>query len=119
MIDGGARLNIHTLKVVKNLGYIEEDVDSTQRITIKAYDDGEHFLNGIIILPIRIGRAIENTLFQVLDIDMNCNMILGRPWIHAMKAIPSTYHQCIKFSYNDTEVTITGDPNPFQYCASL
>ena len=46
-------------------------------------------------------------------------MILGRPWIHAMKAIPLTYHQCIKFSYNDIEVTIPGDPNPFQYCASL
>ena len=36
-----------------------------------------------------------------------------------MKAVPSTYHQCIKFSYNDIEVTIPGDPNPFQYCASL
>ena len=36
-----------------------------------------------------------------------------------MKAIPSTYHQCIKFSYNGVEVTIPGDPDPFQFCASL
>ena len=48
--DGGARLNICTLKVVKGLGYSEEDVDSSQRITIKDYDDGEHFSKGIIIL---------------------------------------------------------------------
>lgn len=47
---------------------------------------------GIIILPIKVGLAIENTLCQVVDIEMNCNMILGRPRIHAMKAIPSIYH---------------------------
>lgn len=77
-------MNICTLKVVKGLGYIEEDVDASHRITIKAYDDGERFSKGVIILPVRVGPAIENTLFQVLDIEMNCNMILGHPWIHAM-----------------------------------
>lgn len=46
-------------------------------------------------------------------------MILGRPWIHAMKAVPSTYHQCLKYPYNGTEITIPGDPNPFQFCATL
>ena len=81
MIDGGAGLNICTLQVVKNLGYTEEDVDSSCRITIKAYDDGEHFSKGVSILPIRFGPAVENILFQVLDIDMNCNMTLGHPWI--------------------------------------
>ena len=49
LIDGGAGLNICTLKVVKGLGYFEEDVDSSCKITIKAYDDGEHFSKGFII----------------------------------------------------------------------
>ena len=63
LIDGGAGLNICTLKVVKNLGYTDEDLDSSRIITIKAYDDGECFSKGVIILPVRIGLAIENTLF--------------------------------------------------------
>ena len=50
---------------------------------------------------------------------MNCNMILGCPWLHAMKEVPSTYHQCLKFSYHNIEVTIPGDPDPFQFCANL
>ena len=79
LIDGGAGLNICTLKVVKGLGYSEEDVDSSCKITIKAYNDGEHFSKGVIILPVRIGPATKNTLFHFLDIDMNCNMILGCP----------------------------------------
>lgn len=67
-------------------------MDLSYRITIKAYDDGERFSKGIIILPIRVGPTTKNTLLQVLDINMNCNMILGFPWIHAMKVVPSTYH---------------------------
>lgn len=119
LIDGGARLNIYTLKVVKGLGYSKEDVDPSHKITIKAYDDGGCFSKSVIILPILMGPAMENTLFQVLDIDMNYKMILGHPWTHATKAIPSTYHQCLNLTYNNMEVTIPGDPDLFQFCANL
>ena len=79
LIDGGAGLNICTLQVVKNLGYTKEGVDSSRRITIKAYDDGEHFSKGVIILLVKVGPMIGKTLFHVLDIGMNYNMILGHP----------------------------------------
>ena len=36
-----------------------------------------------------------------------------------MKVVPSIYHQCLKFSYNNLEVTIPGDLDPFQFCANL
>lgn len=47
--------------------------------------------------------------FQVLDIPLTYNILLGHPWIHDMHAIPSIYHQCINFLYNSTEVVIPGD----------
>lgn len=37
--------------------------------------------------------------------------IVGRPWIHDMRAVPSTYHQCIKFPHNGVEVTILTNVN--------
>ena len=37
------------------------------------------------------------------------NILLGHPWIHDMQAIPSTYHQCIKFLYNRDEIMILED----------
>ena len=52
-----------TLNILQGIGYSKEDVDSSHRVTIKAYDDGEHFSKGIIILPLRVGPATENTLF--------------------------------------------------------
>ena len=68
------------------------DVDPSHKIAIKAYDDGEQFSMVFIILPSRVGPTIENTLFHVLDIEMNYNMMLGHPMIHVMKLVPSTYH---------------------------
>lgn len=36
-----------------------------------------------------------------------------------MQAVPSTYHQCLKFPYNGQEITISADSNPFQYCSNI
>lgn len=33
--------------------------------------------------------------------------------------VPSTFHQCVKFLVNGVEITIHGDPNPFQHCNNL
>ena len=53
------------------MGYSKDDVDPYCRITIKAYDDGEYFSMGVIILPIRASPTTKYTLFHVLDIEMN------------------------------------------------
>lgn len=52
---------------------------------------------------------------QVLDIDLTYNILLGCPWINEMQAIPSTYHQCVKFPYNGQEISILANNNPFQH----
>ncbi|WP_212635206.1 hypothetical protein, partial [Salmonella enterica] len=33
----------------------------------------------------------------IMDSPSSYNAILGRPWIHELKAVPSTYHQVIRF----------------------
>ena len=37
------------------------------------------------------------TKFLILDNPSVYNVILGRPWIHIMEAVPSIYHQIIRF----------------------
>nr|XP_016447223.1 PREDICTED: uncharacterized protein LOC107772244 [Nicotiana tabacum] len=41
--------------------------------------------------------VIKMTLFEVVDSDMGYNIILGRPWLHEIRVVPSTYHQLLKF----------------------
>jgi len=119
LIDGGVGLNICTLKLVLALGFSENAIDSRKKITIKAYDEEERTTKGTLVLPIQIGLAIKEVVCQVLDRELAYNILLGRPWIHAMKVAPSTYHQCIKFPHNGKQVTIQGDPDPFQHCNTI
>lgn len=35
--------------------------------------------------------------FLIIDGDSTYNIIVGRSWIHDLKAVPLTYHQVIKF----------------------
>lgn len=42
------------------------------------------------------------------------NALIRRPWMHKFWVIPSTYHRCIKYSWQDTQGTIVADNNPFQ-----
>lgn len=80
-------------------------VDPKKKITIKAYDDEERATEGLVVFPIQVGPIQKDTIYQVLDIDLSYNILLGRPWIHEMQAVPSTYHQCLKFPYNGQEIS--------------
>lgn len=37
------------------------------------------------------------THFLLVDAISSYNLIIGRPWIHQMRAVPSSYHQTLKF----------------------
>lgn len=119
LIDGGAGLNICTLKLICALGYYENAIDARRKITIKYYDDEERSSQGLISLPVQVGPIVKEIIFQVLDKDLTYNILLGHPWIHQMQVVPSTYHQCLKFPFNKQEITISVDSNNPQYCNTV
>ena len=57
----------------------------------------QKFTIGDIALPVYAGGVNLSVTFAVLDSPLAYNMILGRPWIHKMRAVPSTFHQVVKF----------------------
>lgn len=80
------------MKLVYAPGYSENAIDPRRKITIKSYDDKERSSQGLIVLPIQVGPVVKDIVCQVLDKELTYNIFLGRPWIHDMQAIPSTYH---------------------------
>ncbi|XP_070002752.1 uncharacterized protein [Nicotiana sylvestris] len=50
-------------------------------------------------------------VFQVLDVAVSYNLLLGRPWIHAAKAVPSTLHQMVKFEWDRQGIIVHGKDN--------
>jgi len=61
LIDGGAGLNIWSLKLLKQLGYFEDHVNIDQSITIKGYDDVDRCSEGVIHLSIQVGPIMLET----------------------------------------------------------
>nr|XP_009605952.1 uncharacterized protein LOC104100431 [Nicotiana tomentosiformis] len=52
---------------------------------------------GEIMLPSNAEEVMKTALFEVVDGEMGYNIILGKPWLHEMRDVPSTYHQLLKF----------------------
>jgi hypothetical protein len=71
---------------------------------------------GDIKLPIYIEGVNSLQKFCVIDTLSCCNVILGRPWIHDMKAVPSTYHQCVKLPSPWGIVKIESDQQEAKDC---
>ena len=63
---------------------------------------------GSIELVVTDGEIRKIIEFVVIDRSAPFNTILGRLWLYSMKAVPSTYHQCLKFPTPKGIETIRG-----------
>ncbi|KAL0771600.1 hypothetical protein Bca101_036751 [Brassica carinata] len=53
---------------------------------------------GSINLLVKAGSVVKITELLVVDRPTSYNVIIGTPWLNSMRAIPSTFHLCLKFS---------------------
>ncbi|XP_070041511.1 uncharacterized protein [Nicotiana tomentosiformis] len=65
-------------------------------VYVRGFDGGGKDSVGDIMLKLSMGPVEFTMEFQVLDVAVSYNLLLGRPWIHAAKAIPSSMHQMLK-----------------------
>lgn len=101
LIDGSVGLNIFSLSLLKTLGFSEQVINTRRKITIKYYDEAKRSSKGFSIILVMISPIENDILFQIVDVGpLAYNILLGRPWIHDMQPVSSTYHQCVKFQYN-------------------
>ncbi|XP_013633060.1 PREDICTED: uncharacterized protein LOC106338686 [Brassica oleracea var. oleracea] len=71
---------------------------------------------GSIDLVVKAGRVTKVTEFLVIDRPTSYNTIVGTPWLNSMRAIPSTFHLCLKFLPPRGVETIQGDRRMSQVC---
>ncbi|XP_048628323.1 uncharacterized protein LOC125597842 [Brassica napus] len=78
--------------------------------TLTGFNGASEQMIGTIRLPVYAGGITRTVKFSVIRAKAPYNAILGTPWLHSMKAVPSTYHQCVKFPGKDGKTqTIRGD----------
>ncbi|XP_075088265.1 uncharacterized protein LOC142170285 [Nicotiana tabacum] len=96
LVDNVSSANICPLSTLQKLKI------GTERIHMngvggRGFDGKGKGSAGNITLELVIGPVGFSVELQVLDVVALYNLLLGRPWIHAAKAVPSSLHQVVKF----------------------
>ncbi|XP_021721374.1 uncharacterized protein LOC110688933 [Chenopodium quinoa] len=114
-VDGGSSANVLFKRAMGDMGL--KDSDITRRSTTLVGFSGESMSTlGDITLPTYAGSLNPQTKFNIVDCPSAYNAILGQPWIHRLKAIPSTYYQSIKFPTPWGVQEIKGEPREAKHC---
>ena len=72
------------------------------------------YTTGHIQLWLKVGPIAFLARFHVVKTKVSCHVLLGRPWLHKHRLVPSTYHQCVKGRLNGKMRRITANPSPFE-----
>ena len=74
---------------------------------------------GDIALPVKAGPIIQQVLFLVVEDLGPYNAIVGRAWLHTMKAVPSTYHQTISYLTSVRQIDLFSSQLTARQCYQL
>ncbi|XP_070004412.1 uncharacterized protein [Nicotiana sylvestris] len=110
LVDNGSTANICPLSTLNKLKVGNKRIHKNN-ICVRGFDGGGKDSVRDIVLELTIGPVEFTMEFQVLDVAVSYNMLLGRPWIHAAKAVPSTLHQMFKFEWDRQEIVVHGEDN--------
>nr|XP_016439931.1 PREDICTED: uncharacterized protein LOC107765760 [Nicotiana tabacum] len=95
LVDLGSLANIIQWRVLYQAKLTGSIIPATKLLA--GFNLASVTIQGEILLPTNVEGVMKTTLFEAVDSDTGYNIILGRPWLHEMKAVPSTYHQLLKF----------------------
>ncbi|XP_019252792.1 PREDICTED: uncharacterized protein LOC109231596 [Nicotiana attenuata] len=108
MVDGGSSVDVCPLSTLQSMK-IDTDRIRPNNVRIRAFDGSARDTIGEINLTMTIGPVDFEIVFQVVDMATSYNFLLGRPWIHTARAVPSTLHQMLKFEHDRQEIIIHGE----------
>ncbi|XP_070010266.1 uncharacterized protein [Nicotiana sylvestris] len=107
LVDPGSSANIIQSRVVEHFGLLDQIISVSQ--VLNDFNMASEITKGEIILPVNMAGTIQDSKFHVIEGDMRYNALLGRPWIHSMRAVSSTLHQMMKFPTKDGVRAVYGE----------
>lgn len=75
---------------------VESNVHHRSSVLIR-FSREQNITIGDITLAIYGSRVNLHVTFMVLDNPSANNVILGGPWIHRLRIVPSTFHQFVRY----------------------
>ncbi|XP_050258917.1 uncharacterized protein LOC126703906 [Quercus robur] len=103
------------LDLFKGLGLRKEDL-MKHTSPLVGFDDKVVIPEGQISLPVIMGGKEVAVTFMIVSSFFPYTAILGRPWIHSIRVVPSTLHVKIKFPIEQGVIVMRGDQQATRQC---
>ena len=107
LVDPGSATNLLHLPALKQMGVLMDHLCSAGRV-LSGFNKATTLSVEDITFFVKAGPVTQQVLFSVVEDLGPYNAILGRAWLHAMKAVPSTYHQTISYLTASGQVNLQG-----------
>ncbi|XP_038713410.1 uncharacterized protein LOC120007281 [Tripterygium wilfordii] len=114
-IDNSSSANVLFFTTYKGIGLDETLIPQQSTALVDFSGEVSHSL-GEVTLLIFVEVINKHTKFPILDSPFAYNAILGRPWLHSIKVVPSTYHQVLRYHTKNGVKEIMGDQHSSRSC---
>ncbi|XP_026435202.1 uncharacterized protein LOC113332918 [Papaver somniferum] len=118
LVDSGSSVDVLFYHTFKEIGYDDINLAPVE-YDIFGFNGTATIPKGEITLTITIDTLETIVTFSVVEVDIPYNAIIRRPWIHGVRGITSTFHQCIRFPVPDGIGEIKGDIIQAKECKDL
>ena len=118
LIDLGITIDLLHLPAFNQMRVPIDHLHSAGRF-LSGFNGATTLSIGDITFSVKAGPVTQQVLFSVVEDLGPYNAILGRAWLHAMKAVPSTYHQTISYLTESEQVDLQGSQLATRQCYQL
>ena len=118
LVDPGSAVDLLHLPAFKQMRVPLDHLSSASRVLL-GFNEATTLTVGDIAFPVKASPITQQVLFLVVEDLGPYNAILGRAWLHAMKAVPSTYHQTISYLTASGQVDFQGSQLAARQCYKL
>ena len=107
LVDPGSAADLLHLPALNKMGVLMDHLYSAGRV-LSSFNGATTMSVGDITFSVKAGPVTQQVLFSMVEDLGPYNAILGQAWLHAMKAVPSIYHQIISYLTASGQVDLQG-----------
>ncbi|KAL6323501.1 hypothetical protein AAG906_039076 [Vitis piasezkii] len=115
LVYPGSYANLLQMSAFKQMGFSPSALENPGR-TLSRFNRASSTSLGDVVLLVQARPLVFNVQFLIVEDLSSFNTIMGRTWLHGMKAIPFTYHQMVSYLTENRQVNLFGSQLAARQC---